>query len=72
MLVAVVVLFVLCWAPLLILNVLYAYGVISKYSNDGDNKNILSAFTVMAYSNRWVRYIRIVHHTATFSLKNPF
>jgi hypothetical protein len=52
MLVAVVVLFVVCWAPLLILNVLYAYGIVSKYSNDGDNKNILSAFTVMAYSNR--------------------
>ncbi|XP_021935552.1 pyroglutamylated RFamide peptide receptor-like isoform X3 [Zootermopsis nevadensis] len=51
MLVAVVVLFVLCWAPLLILNVLYAYEILSKYSNDGDNKNIQSAFTVMAYSN---------------------
>jgi hypothetical protein len=52
MLVAVVALFVLCWAPLLILNVLYAYGVVSKYSNDGEIKNIQSGFTVMAYSNR--------------------
>ncbi|XP_069687383.1 gastrin/cholecystokinin type B receptor-like isoform X2 [Periplaneta americana] len=51
MLVAVVVLFVICWAPLLILNVLYAYEVISKFSNSGDAKNVLSAFTVMAYSN---------------------
>jgi hypothetical protein len=52
MLVAVVVLFVICWAPLLVLNVLYAYDTVSKYSTDGSNKNIQSAFTVMAYSNR--------------------
>jgi hypothetical protein len=52
MLVAVVALFVLCWAPLLILNVLYAYGVVSKYSNDVEIKNVQSGFTVMAYSNR--------------------
>ncbi|PNF33344.1 hypothetical protein B7P43_G06325 [Cryptotermes secundus] len=51
MLVAVVALFVLCWAPLLILNVLYAYGVVSKYSNDVEIKNVQSGFTVMAYSN---------------------
>ena len=50
MLVAVVVLFVICWAPLLVLNVLYAYEAVDKYS--GVNKNIQSAFTVMAYSNR--------------------
>ena len=62
MLVAVVVLFVICWAPLLILNVLYAYDAVSKYSTDGGNKNIQSAFTVMAYSNRYVHCVtRILH-----------
>ena len=52
MLVAVVVLFVICWAPLLILNVLYAYKVLDKYNPEEGNKNIHSTFTVMAYSNR--------------------
>jgi hypothetical protein len=52
MLVAVVVLFVICWAPLLVLNVLYAYEAVSKYSDDVSHKNVQSAFTVMAYSNR--------------------
>ncbi|PSN29862.1 hypothetical protein C0J52_27577 [Blattella germanica] len=50
MLVAVVVLFVLCWAPLLIMNVLYAYEYYNKYNIE--TKNFHSAFTVMAYSNR--------------------
>jgi hypothetical protein len=52
MLVAVVVLFVVCWAPLLVLNVLYAYDAVDKYTSEGGIKNIQSAFTVMAYSNR--------------------
>ncbi|KAJ9583897.1 hypothetical protein L9F63_021763, partial [Diploptera punctata] len=50
MLVAVVVLFVLCWAPLLIMNVLFAYDVYNKYDGS-ETKNVHSAFTVMAYSN---------------------
>jgi hypothetical protein len=52
MLVAVVLLFVICWAPLLVLNVLYAYETVDKYTSESGIKNIQSVFTVMAYSNR--------------------
>jgi len=52
MLVAVVVLFVVCWAPTLILNVLYAYDVVDRYTSPESIRKIQSAFTVMAYSNR--------------------
>ncbi|XP_068084404.1 pyroglutamylated RF-amide peptide receptor-like [Anabrus simplex] len=50
MLVAVVVLFVICWAPLLIYNVLKAYGVIPSNA-PGPVKHVGTAFHLMAYFN---------------------
>lgn len=51
MLVAVVVLFVICWAPLLVDNVLTAFNVLPKMKTGGLQK-MNAAFTVMAYFNR--------------------
>ncbi|KAK7792302.1 hypothetical protein R5R35_004875 [Gryllus longicercus] len=50
MLVAVVVLFVVCWAPLLVLNVLRAYGVVPANA-PGAPKHAATAFHLMAYFN---------------------
>jgi len=51
MLVAVVVIFVVCWAPLLIDNLLTAYGVLAPTRMDG-LKHMLTAFHLMAAFNR--------------------
>ncbi|XP_068084362.1 pyroglutamylated RF-amide peptide receptor-like [Anabrus simplex] len=50
MLVAVVVLFVICWAPLLIYNVIKAYGFIPNNA-PGTAKHVGTAFHLMAYFN---------------------
>ena len=52
MLVAVVALFVLCWAPVLIDNVLTAYGVLPFLRTSG-LKHMATAFHLMAYFNRY-------------------
>lgn len=51
MLVIVVVLFTICWAPLLIENVLTAYGILPKQRID-KLKHISITFHLMAYFNR--------------------
>lgn len=51
MLVTVVVLFTICWGPLLIENVLTAYGVLPKQRIE-QLKHISIAFHLMAYFNR--------------------
>lgn len=53
MLVAVVVLFAICWAPMLIDNVLTAYGVFPRIKH-GAHKHFNTAFQLMAYFNRYV------------------
>jgi hypothetical protein len=51
MLIAVVALFVLCWAPVLIDNVLTAYGAL-PYIRTANLKHMATAFHLMAYFNR--------------------
>lgn len=51
MLVAVVVLFAICWGPLLIDNVLTAYSVLPT-QRTGNLKHMATAFHLMAYFNR--------------------
>lgn len=51
MLVAVVVLFAICWGPLLIDNVLTAYNILPK-QRTGYLKYMATAFHLMAYFNR--------------------
>lgn len=53
MLVTVVVLFAICWTPLLIDNILTAYGVLSQ-ERSGIFKYMLTTFHLMAYFNRLV------------------
>lgn len=59
MLVAVVVVFVICWAPLLVDNVLTAYEVLPhSYERVGDKvwlKYMSIFFHLLSYFNRWVR-----------------
>jgi len=52
MLVAVVVLFAICWGPILIDNVLTAYGYLPRIK-DGTHKHLNTAFQLMAYFNRY-------------------
>ncbi|XP_070528737.1 QRFP-like peptide receptor isoform X2 [Cardiocondyla obscurior] len=52
MLVAVVVLFAICWAPMLIDNVLTAYDYLPRVKG-GVHKHLNTAFQLMAYFNRW-------------------
>ncbi|XP_066597549.1 QRFP-like peptide receptor [Prorops nasuta] len=56
MLVAVVVLFAICWSPLLIDNVLTAYGVIPRLRS-GTSKHLNTAFQLMAYFNSCINPI---------------
>lgn len=51
MLVAVVVLFAICWSPMLIDNVLTAYGIFPKQKHS-HYKHMNTAFQLMAYLNR--------------------
>jgi len=52
MLVAVVVLFAICWAPMLVDNVLTAYGYLPRIKG-GMHKHFNTAFQLMAYFNRY-------------------
>ncbi|XP_020292673.1 pyroglutamylated RFamide peptide receptor-like isoform X2 [Pseudomyrmex gracilis] len=56
MLVAVVVLFAICWAPMLIDNVLTAYGVFPRIKH-GAHKHFNTAFQLMAYFNSCINPI---------------
>ena len=56
MLVLVIILFALCWGPLLIDNVLIAFGVLDKL-NYGYLKYMRQAFSLMAYANSCVNPI---------------
>lgn len=51
MLVAVVVLFVICWGPILVDNMLTAYGYLPRVKV-GTYKHLNTAFQLMAYFNR--------------------
>ncbi|OAD54971.1 Vasopressin V1a receptor [Eufriesea mexicana] len=51
MLVAVVVLFVICWAPILVDNMLTAYGILPRVKAD-THKHLNTVFQLMAYFNR--------------------
>ena len=53
MLVAVIVLFAICWAPSLIDNVLVAFGIVGKL-NYGYLKHVRQAFALMSYFNSCV------------------
>lgn len=53
MLVTVIVLFAVCWGPLLIDNVLKAFGIVEYYNYD-HLKHVRQAFAVMAYANSCV------------------
>lgn len=52
MLVAVVVIYVICWGPMLIDNVLMAYDVL-PFIRTGSLKYMGTAFHLMAYFNRY-------------------
>lgn len=52
MLVAVVVLFAICWGPMLVDNVLTAYGYLPRLKG-GTHKHLNTAFQLMAYFNRY-------------------
>jgi hypothetical protein len=51
MLISIVVTFVICWGPLLIFNVLQAFGYIGNYLL-GTEKHVKSIFSLLAYFNR--------------------
>ena len=52
MLIFVVLLYVVCWGPLLIFNVLQSFGHIGNYLL-GVEKHLKTAFSLMAYFNRY-------------------
>lgn len=54
MLVAVVVLFVICWGPILVDNMLTAYGLLPRVKTDM-HKHLNTIFQLMAYFNRYTR-----------------
>lgn len=56
MLVSVIVLFVLCWAPILVNNVLVSFSVLSEL-NRGYLKPMRKAFYILAYGNSCVNPI---------------
>lgn len=60
MLVAVVVLFVICWGPILVDNMLTAYGYLPRIKV-GTYKHLNTAFQLMAYFNRYVD--KTIHFT---------
>jgi hypothetical protein len=51
MLVVIVVVFVFCWSPYLIMNVMQAYGYVDSQLR-GVSKYLKLTFTLMAYMNR--------------------
>lgn len=52
MLVAVVVLFAICWGPILVDNILTASGYVPR-NKTGTYKHLNTAFQLMAYFNRY-------------------
>ena len=56
MLISIVLTFVICWGPLLIFNVLQAFGVIGDTYGYllGIEKHLKSIFSLLAYFNRFV------------------
>lgn len=52
MLVATVLLFALCWGPVLVENVLTAYGYLPR-SKSGTHKHLHTVFQLMSYLNRY-------------------
>ena len=52
MLIFIVILFIACWAPLLIFNVLQSFGIIDTYLI-GAAKYVKTALSLMAYFNRY-------------------
>lgn len=56
MLVAVVLLFALCWGPILIDNVLTAYGCLPRIKS-GAHKHLNTVFQLMAYFNRYGPFV---------------
>lgn len=60
MLVAVVVLFVICWGPILVDNMLTSYGYLPRIKV-GTYKHLNTAFQLMAYFNRYVD--KTIHFT---------
>nr|CAD7415341.1 unnamed protein product [Timema cristinae] len=57
MLVLVVVLFVICWGPMLIDNLLTAYDVLPKLRTEPPLKHMATAFHLMAYFNSCINPI---------------
>jgi len=51
MLISIVILFIVCWAPILVFNVLQSFGVID-FNLIGTNKYAKTTFSLMAYFNR--------------------
>jgi hypothetical protein len=56
MLVAVIILFIICWTPLLVDNVLVAFGVLDRL-HYGPLKPLRQTFAIMAYTNSSVNPI---------------
>lgn len=56
MLVAVVVLFAICWGPILVDNTLTAYGILPRMKW-GMYKHLNTTFQLMAYFNRYVEQV---------------
>lgn len=56
MLVLIVVVFIVCWAPILILDLLTAFHVLQEHAT-GTLKHIKTTFHLMAYFNRQVNYV---------------
>ena len=74
MLVMVVTVFILCWTPILIFEVLQAYSVIGAQVF-GEVKHIKTVFSLLAYVNRWPFYLCMgninILRNLCFSCINP-
>ena len=59
MLILIMSLFFLCWAPILIFNVLAAFDILGEGNYGGtaiDTKHIKTFFSLLSYANRFVSY----------------
>ena len=53
MLISIVLTFIICWAPLLIFNVLHAFAVVAPDGwHNSSSKHLKSIFSLLAYCNR--------------------
>ena len=53
MLISIVLTFIICWAPLLIFNVLHAFAVVAPEGwHTSSSKHLKSIFSLLAYCNR--------------------